>query len=184
MKKELDRADGTLLSSNSNHATQVRIDYGLQPCGLDLRLEYTIYGDLDELIVPIGGPKPQRKHELWQTTCFECFLASEDVPGYWELNLSPTGDWNVYRFAAYRQEMAEENSIMQLDSVCQVKGNAMTLGLIIPLSTLVPKQNRLLLGLCAVLHYKGGSKDYLALSHPAAKPDFHKRAGWKISVLS
>ncbi len=33
---------------------------------------------------------------------------------YWEFNLSPAGDWNVYRFTDYRQGMEEETAISSL----------------------------------------------------------------------
>lgn len=58
------------------------------------------------LVLPEGlmdGPQHgQYKDELWTTTCFEAFLGLPGQESYWEINLSPCGDWAVYRFTDYR----------------------------------------------------------------------------------
>jgi hypothetical protein len=47
-----------------------------------------------------------RRDELWQHTCFEAFLRTPGADGYIEVNLSPSSEWAVYRFTAYRQGMS------------------------------------------------------------------------------
>ena len=71
-------------------------------------------GKLAELVIPGPAARPARRHGLWEETCFEFFLGVKDAPGYWEFNLSPAGHWNVYRFAGYRQGMAEEKAFTSL----------------------------------------------------------------------
>ena len=76
-----------------------------------LAIRYDLRGDLAELVIPAPADLPARRHGLWEETCFEFFLGVKDSPRYWEFNLSPAGHWNVYRFAGYRQGMAEETAL-------------------------------------------------------------------------
>ena len=56
---------------------------------------------------------PQRRDELWRTTCAEIFVALDDASDgkphtggpYLEFNFSPTGDWAAYRFDSTRTGM-------------------------------------------------------------------------------
>ena len=43
-----------------------------------------------------------RRDGLWEHTCFEAFIGCVDDAGYYEFNLSPSKDWQCYRFEAYR----------------------------------------------------------------------------------
>ena len=47
-----------------------------------------------------------RADVLWQHTCFEAFVAPAGAPGYHEFNFSPSLDWAIYRFSAYREGMS------------------------------------------------------------------------------
>jgi len=68
------------------------------------------YGLVSQRLAPIDGlerwamasPRGARKDELWHHTCFEAFLGLPGSDAYWELNVSPDGDWNLYRFSGYR----------------------------------------------------------------------------------
>ncbi|MFZ2088671.1 MAG: DOMON-like domain-containing protein, partial [Desulfobaccales bacterium] len=82
--------------------------------GPSLVLHYEIRGNLEAVVLPERTGKPVRRDGLWQETCLEFFFGQKSDPGYWEVNLSPAGHWNVYRFAAYRQGMAEEAAFATL----------------------------------------------------------------------
>ena len=68
-----------------------RLDQGI------LALDYELVAPADQLIWPAAAASPERRDELWQSTCLELFIAKPNEPRYWEINLSPSGDWNVYR---------------------------------------------------------------------------------------
>ena len=68
-----------------------------------LALSYALTGEVDEVLLSPASPQPGRRDELWKATCFEFFLARRNRPEYWEFNLSPSGDWNVYRMDDYRR---------------------------------------------------------------------------------
>ena len=69
-----------------------------------LFIRYEVCGELDQILFPALAESPSRKDELWKATCFEFFIAIMDQPRYWEFNISPSGDWNVYVMDAYREE--------------------------------------------------------------------------------
>ena len=62
-----------------------------------LTIHYALTGKIEDIFLPSPTVNPTRKEELWKNTCLEFFLAVKDSSGYWEFNLSPSGDWNVYR---------------------------------------------------------------------------------------
>src|SRR5688500_9701615 len=47
--------------------------------------------------------EPERREELWQTTCFETFLRAHGEEGYREWNFAPSGQWAAYDFTAHRE---------------------------------------------------------------------------------
>src|SRR5690606_23859440 len=73
-----------------------------------LSIHYTLRGTLSLVQLPPTTAPAQRRQRLWEQTCFESFLAPAASEAYWEVNLSPAGHWNVYRFDAYRGGMREE----------------------------------------------------------------------------
>ena len=140
--------------------------------------------------LPIGqgsaGTPPQRCDGLWKHTCFEAFIAAAGCSAYWEFNLSPAGDWNVYRFDGYRAGQRIETSYQQLpfDRTCMQA--LFTLNLQCPLPPDLRQSLQggaeLELGLTAVLEQRGGELSYWALQHPGSEPDFHDRRGWLLRL--
>lgn len=169
------------------------------PCPLDLQLSvslaaagtetgagwllhYRITGDTAGLRVPppsVPGPADG----LWQHTCLEAFVARAGEPAYQEFNFSPSGRWAAYRFSAERvrdlpAEVAAPACAPELVFVEQPQ--SMDLQVWLPREALPPAAAGapLMLGLSAVLETRDGQLSYWALHHPAARPDFHHRAGF------
>lgn len=141
-----------------------------------LTLHYALTGQLEAIILPARSELPGRKDELWKHTCFEYFLASTGQPLYWEFNLSPSGDWNVYHMDAYRRVgFREETSIQQVPFEVQTAADAFTLEATIDLNPIVQETDSLEVGITAVIQTNDGQETYWALTHPAAQPDFHLR---------
>ena len=168
------------------------------PCPLDLQLSvslaaagtetgagwllhYRITGDTAGLRVPppsVPGPADG----LWQHTCLEAFVARAGEPAYQEFNFSPSGRWAAYRFSTERvrdlpAEAAAPACAPELVFVEQPQ--SMDLQVWLPREALPPAAAGapLMLGLSAVLETRDGQLSYWALHHPAARPDFHHRAG-------
>lgn len=125
---------------------------------------------------------PERRFGLWEATCFECFIAAEGRPGYWELNLSPAGHWNLFRFEGYRDQMADESAVEALPfersdrpGVCAVSARLDTTRL-----GLAAASWRL--GVSTVVVEPSGRTSLWALSHPGAEADFHHPDSLRIAL--
>lgn len=141
-----------------------------------LALRYILAGNLDEIVLPSPSLSPCRMDDLWKTTCFELFIALKDQPQYWEFNMSPSGDWNVYRMDAYRRVgFREETSIQQLRFDVQRAVDTFALDATIDLNAVFQQNDDLEIGITAIIRTKNGSETYWALTHPAPKVDFHLR---------
>jgi len=130
---------------------------------------------MTEMSLPVPAQKPLRKHGLWEETCLEFFLAVKDVRPYWEVNLSPSGHWNVYRFSAYREGMHEEATFTSLPFRVERGKDSFLLDVGLPLDRIVSPETHLEVGVSAVIKLRNNQMTYWALSHPGQKPDFHNR---------
>lgn len=148
-----------------------------------LELQFEVLGSLDLISWPAAseGHAPLRKTGLWENTCFEAFIKPRNGDEYWEINFSPTGDWNVFHFSDYRQEMREEAKIQtpvlrteKLDSLFRCSTTLRLKDQIWP--------DHLDVGLTAVLRLSNGSESFWALKHAGSKPDFHLKEGFGLTV--
>ncbi len=141
-----------------------------------LALRYAIAGDIEHILLPAPSPNPSRRNELWKMTCFEFFLAIQGQPQYWEFNMSPSGDWNVYCMDAYRRiGFGEETSIQRLQFEVRKETGLLILDATINLTPLLSEQQPLEVSVTAVIQTKDGDETYWALTHPAPQADFHLR---------
>lgn len=133
------------------------------------RFRYAVRGRIDEIVLPAPSA-PVRGNNLWRTTCFEAFLAPKDMPGYLELNFSPSSRWAAYEFSAYRDGMVQAGLPAPPDIDLSVRSERLDL---MAKLLLDPRRVPCRLGLSAVIEEKNGTKSYWALAHPPGKPDFH-----------
>ena len=124
-----------------------------------------------------------RCHELWRQTCFELFFAIPGGSAYWEINLSPGGCWNVYRFTGYRTGMREQEGEDQ--PVCHVArdGDLFSLACTIDCRAFLDDSVDCELAVSTVVQDTRGRLSYWAIDHHQPEPDFHNRAGFSM-VLS
>ena len=124
-----------------------------------------------------------RADRLWEHTCFEAFLAPRGACAYWEVNLSPDGSWNVYRFADYRTGMEAEPRVpmptirREDDGGWQVLDASIDVGGIDALAS-GPLEG----GLAAILETHDGRLSHWALRHGSERPDFHQRDSFVVSL--
>src|SRR5689334_5335693 len=117
-----------------------------------LSLHYSLEGKTNDVLIPSTAPHPARRDELWNSTCFEFFLAIKDQPQYWEFNMSPSGDWNVYRMDVYRRvNFKEEVSIQDLPFEMERGAGAFHLNVLVDLNPILPFGKSLELGITAVV---------------------------------
>jgi hypothetical protein len=141
-----------------------------------LDLQYILNGAVEQVVLLPPSVVPSRRDELWKATCFEFFLAIKDEPGYWEFNMSPSGDWNVYRMDAYRRiGFRQETAIAKLPFRIKKEFDIFSLNLSVDLSFALRPEGELQMGVTAIIQTKDRNETFWALTHPAPDADFHLR---------
>ncbi len=138
-----------------------------------LAFGYAVHGDLARVRIP--PPAATRRVDgLWRHTCFEAFVSHSGNGAYYEFNFSPSGEWNMHRFRAYR-EHAPQEEIGAPRIAIRRNANTFELNASIALRTFaaLDRAATLRVGLAAVIEEKDGVLYYWALGHRPGKPDFH-----------
>lgn len=146
-----------------------------------LTISYKLVGELTEIAIAASSDTPSRKHELWQNTCFEFFVGIKDAESYWEFNLSPSGDWNVYRFDGYRKGMQEEPVFITLPFYVE-QSDIFNLTLNVDLNKIISPNQGIEVAITTVVKQKNNQVTYWALAHQGTKPDFHLRDSFVIEL--
>ncbi len=120
----------------------------------------------------------QRLDNLWLHTCFEAFLARPGEAEYWELNASPKGDWNLYRFNAYRTGGLAEPKALAPGVTFSRDRFGCRCTIEIELHPWWRHAEIPEFGLTMVVEDGSSNLSYWALSHPGNQPDFHDRRGF------
>lgn len=148
-----------------------------------LSIRYSVTGAIETVLLPEPSRLPARKHELWKATCFEFFVAVRDEPRYWEFNLSPSSDWNVYAMDAYRQvNMREEAAFQQLPFELKKTGEELLLAISIDLTPIFQTEHPLQAGITTIIQTKDGTETYWALAHSKPEADFHVRESFAANL--
>jgi hypothetical protein len=162
--------------------TRCQISGTLARSTTGLRISYELTGSPDDVVLPSPVASPSRRDGLWQTTCFEFFIAVSGSPQYREVNLSPSGDWNVYVFTDYRHEMREETSVTVLPFTVRRQAEQYRLELDFPLAKLIAPEQSVDIAVSAVLSGRNNQQGFYALTHCGPRPDFHQRNSFLIRI--
>ncbi len=137
-----------------------------------MALSFLLQGNLDDLVLP-AATEWTRCDNLWQSTCLELFWAEEGEKNYWELNLAPTGAWNIYAFTDYRTGMRQEDRIAAPFVTINRTADSFSLTTELEIGKLHADNAPLRVGVSAVLQHRDTRLSYWALAHPEERPDFH-----------
>jgi hypothetical protein len=162
--------------------------------GVDIRLErdssclltlrYVLRADMLHVRIPTTAPST-RADGLWAHTCFEAFIAPA-VAGaaYYELNFSPSLQWAIYSFEAYRQGMSPTDVTVSPKLTARTFDDRLELDATIGLHDLkgLRAAHTLKLAVTAVVEDDSGTLSYWALKHAPGKPDFHHGDGFVLEL--
>jgi len=137
-----------------------------------IALSFLLQGTMDDLVLP-STTEQTRCDNLWQATCLEMFWAEEGAKNYWELNLAPTGAWNVYAFSDYRTGMRQEERVAAPAIATTRTPESFSLNAELDIASLHAANAPLRVGVSAILAHRDARLSYWALAHPEAKPNFH-----------
>ena len=147
-----------------------------------LSIEYQLLGDLDSVAIASPAVAPSRKFELWESTCFEFFIGVLGDRNYWEFNLSPSGDWNVFHLNDYRQALRDEIAFTMLPFNVDRSANSLTLKLELDLSQIISIDRQIEVSIATVIRSTQDKISYWALTHIGEEADFHSRDSFVIKI--
>jgi hypothetical protein len=150
--------------------------------GNKLTICFALLGNLTKVQIPESADLRKRKYDLWEETCFEFFIGIKNSPDYWEFNLSPAGDWNVFRLDDYRQGLQEEMAVTSLPFSVQQKSDALLVDLEVDLNQFILVEQSLEVGITSVIKSKDGNLSYWALAHCGEEADFHRRESFIVEL--
>ena len=116
--------------------------------------------------------------DLWRHTCCELFAGVAGDAAYREYNWSPSGQWAMYGFSAYRVRDASRPALTLPAPGITFTPDAggWTLRARMDAAALPgAASGQIELGVAAVLEAADGSLSYWALRHAGTRPDFHRR---------
>lgn len=145
-----------------------------------LHVRFALHAPEDAVRRSSGCGAVRRCDALWQSTCFEAFLAVPGEEHYWEINLSPCGHWNVYALSGYRRNLTAEPSIKALPYSLRAQPGELHVAFWLDLRGLVAPQSALELSLSAVLDHPRHGCSYWAWQHSGSEADFHCRSSFQL----
>jgi hypothetical protein len=163
-------------------ATDLSISGEISRIANQLTINYQLAGDLGQILIPSIADAPRRRLELWEATCFEFFLAPVGEEYYWEFNLSPSSNWNVFRLDSYRQALRNESAVTTLPVVIKQTDRLVTLDLQFDLTQLLLENQSLEIAVTTVIQDFNGNYSYWALQHTGQEADFHRRSDFLLKI--
>jgi hypothetical protein len=159
-------------------APNITIAGTIQRQNNQLQIQYRIQGDTSAILWPQVTNSPSRRFALWEQTCLELFIAQPDTKPYWEVNLSPSGDWNIYHLMDYRQNLTEESAYERL----KIATDDWSLSVSLDLNAIVAPTAPIQLSITAVIQTQNTDYSYWAIAHTGQEPDFHRRESFVLQL--
>jgi hypothetical protein len=131
-------------------------------------MTFCVGAPADRFVIP-ACEEPDRRDELWKSSCFEAFLRPDGGVGYTEWNFAPSGDWAAYDFDGHRHGMRPAEA----DAPPYIRLEDNLTWWAVGATIAVPADLTFQLGLTAVLEGRDGTRSYWALDHGNDAPDFH-----------
>ncbi len=147
----------------------------IERSGEILSIEYQLLGNLNTIAIDPLSAIPVRKFHLWEATCFEFFVGIPGMSNYWEFNLSPTGDWNIFHIDNYRQGLRDELAFSALPFKIEHGESEFFLGLAFDLSQIISVEQQIEVSITTVIKSSQSEISYWALTHCGTEADFHQR---------
>lgn len=138
----------------------------------------SLEGEIERII----WPKPRsssRADKLWERSCFELFVQEEGATRYWEMNFSPSQEYQCYEFLSYRKRESNLPEFFAPQIKLDRENRAYRVSVSFDRAPWWPRVSRV--GVATVLETTLGLS-YWALSHNSSQPDFHQADSFGIRL--
>ncbi len=161
---------------------QIEINGNIDRVDDRFAIEYRLQGNLDEIAIPSLNSSPSRQLDLWLATCFEFFIGIPGDRHYWEFNLAPSGDWNVFYLDDYRQGLRLATQFLDLPLSIDRQAHTLVIKLAFNLSKIIPPDRPVEIAVTTVIESTQGEMSYWALTHAGTDADFHLRDSFALRI--
>lgn len=160
-------------------ASALALDAWAQPLNKRrLQVEFRLHDEQQHVLWPQHSSGMTRADFLEKSTCFELFLQQVDHPNYVNVQITPRGLWNAYRFSQYRQPKQIPPLHEQHLTLEQLHIEHHRLALVLDLAKLYPRGSMIRLGLSALLAHPHALHSDWSLQHSGESADSHQAADW------
>jgi hypothetical protein len=150
-----------------------------------LTITYHVEGDVNAIAWPELVATPQRVQGLWEQTCLECFIGVPGQSHYWEVNLAPNHNWNLFALSDYRSGLRESPMFEKLPFDCYSAFDQVTLVLRLDLAKLIAISEPIEVSITAVIQTLADQQcSYWAIAHTSKEADFHRRDSFVLRLPS
>lgn len=161
---------------------QIEINGNIDRVAERFAIEYRLQGALTEVAIPRPNSSPSRQLDLWEATCFEFFIGIPGERCYWEFNLAPSGDWNVFYLDDYRQGLRLAPEFLELPLSIDRQAHNLVIKLAFDLSKIIPPDRDVEIAVTTVIKSTQGEMSYWALTHAGTEADFHLRDSFVLRI--
>jgi len=110
-------------------------------------------------------------HELWRGTCFELFIADNLGTGYREFNFTPSGRYCSTKLSSYRESLGVHKS--GVEPTITTIGKAI-FSIVLKKVSVINRE----IALSMITADRELNREFWAVCHPFAQPDFHHRSNF------
>jgi len=147
----------------------------------NIKLNFQIIGNIEAYFIHSkleNEEKIERKNELWKSTCFELFIANEQSEEYYEINISPFKQWNIYHFDGYKKGMKEFKKVSEPIIQMTKENYNYKLSFEIEFNQKIFNNEGLSFNLATIILDKNNLRHFYTM-YPRKTADFHNRMSWK-----
>ena len=162
-----------LLKSHKQEKTNTKVYATIELQDNRLKVNYEIRADVSQYNF-LKKTKQQRVDELWRDSCFEIFIANRSSDEYYEINTSPSTEWNAYHFKSYKEKM-NKSYIFSMPSIKnQQLANRYNFSFEMSFQEGI-FEKELLINLAVILLDREGVRHFYSINRRKGSPDFHDR---------
>ena len=170
-----------ILENHNKEKKDINIQANFEIVNKTLTLEFTVTGEIKNYI--FNEPCIQtREDELWKKTCFELFIAHKNNSAYYELNISPSTNWNFYSFSDYKTAMQEEEKNISEPFIhsSKMRDEYRLSFEFYFYEELIEKE--LIFNLAVILLDTKGIRHFYSINRREGKVDFHDKECWNLII--
>jgi len=145
-----------------------------------VQIEFRLHDEQQQVAWPYHHGGQTRTDTLNGSSYFEVFLQHAHHPHYVNVQITPQGLWNAYRFDHYRHPKHIPPLHEQHIGLEHLQIEHHRIQLVLDLARLYPRDSVLRVGLAAVLVHPHDLRSIWSLQHSGDYADSHQASDWRI----